>query len=324
MQKLLSLVGVFAWASILLTVAAFVNSHSVDELTEQFRALTESRNGVTFCSLICLAIALRGVRWLLFFSNGVKEDGAAHFFYHGWFSVLSMLSAFRSGEVLRLAWLQRHGLSLGAATTSVVTEKVSDAAFLGLALIFLSIVGLVGSAVSPVVSLFVGVVATALITLIFWRLYRLRVRLRASGEGAFLTGVRNMDRAMRDYLAEMQAGTRVPLHSNGTALLLMNTAAIWLIVIAAFHSLIGLNFGTVSLVTTAIMVISINILGFLNAFPANIGPFEATVMAVLMANNVEMEAAAAFAISTHFLVIMTTIAYGVACRLAISAQRAIK
>ena len=301
-----------------------MNSQSVDELTEQFRALTESRAGVSFCLLICMAIALRGLRWLFFFSNGVKEGDVINFLYHGWFLVISMLSAFRSGEVIRLAWLQRNGLSLGAATTSVVTEKVSDAAFLGLALMFLSIVGLASSTVFHGVSLLIGVAATALIIFICWRLYGLRDRLTASNRGAFVAGFKKIDRAIRGYLTEMQAGTRVPLHGKGKVLLLMNTAAIWLTVMAAFHSLVGVSFVTVSLVTTGIMVISINILGFLNAFPANIGPFEATAMAVLMANNIEMEAAAAFAISTHFLVIMSTIAYGVACRLAISVQRAIK
>ena len=91
--------------------------------------------------------------------------------------------------------------------------------------------------------------------------------------------------------------------------------------IAAFTTLIGFNFSTVPLMTTAIMVILINILGFINVFPANIGPFEATVIGALVANEVEMGDAAAFAFSVHFLVIVSTIAYGVACRFVIFVQR---
>lgn len=305
----------------LLAVVSLLSSQSTHALTEEFFAFPGYESWKTFCVLICLGMALRGLRWLLLFSNGLNEGGTKIFLYHGWFLVLSMLSAFRSGEVLRIVWLQSNGLSLGAATTRAIAEKLCDAAFLVLALAFLSMVEFSHNIVSLGTSLLLASVATLSFVLIFSRLYKSRGRLLKNSKGPISARLQKLSRNVHSHVEEMQENTGVSAYGNSKVFLFITTSAIWLAVIAAFTTLIGFNFSTVPLMTTAIMVILINILGFINVFPANIGPFEATVIGALVANEVEMGDAAAFAFSVHFLVIVSTIAYGVACRFVIFVQR---
>jgi hypothetical protein len=306
----------FSWLAIAYVFITFFKSVSLVELEESIFAVTSYIGWSWLIIFTLLAMTLRGLRWVVFFSGASANNYYILFLHHGWFFILSMMSLLRSGEIIKVAWLKKNGMPASTSISYIFIEKLSDAFVLSAFLIFGV---MMVSDVSQTMAAFIGVliIATYLVVSIYGKEWHNFIQLVSSKvKNEFL-------RRVMGFVAQILLSATILKHVKYNIFLILITMVIWLTVAFGFHLFLIGQYYFMPFYASALIVAMVNLTGVLNLSPGNIGPFELCIVMVLAFYGVSEVEATVFAIALHMLVLATTIIYGIICRgfIVVSASR---
>ena len=304
---MLKVLVAFSWLVIVSVIIAFFSDVTLSELEKSLNAVYLYQGWQWLIALIMLSMALRGLRWILFFNNTFVGRKSALFLYHGWFFILSLMSLFRVGEVIRVEWLKEKGMTPSLSISYIFIEKLSDAFVLSIFLI-------VGFMLLSNLDLFLSaLVGCFFITLYFMmsfyseQAHRILERIKSRVTNIFL-------QKTLAFFGKVALYSTVLQNKGFNLALMLFTAFIWFCVAYSFHLFIAGQYPFVPFYASALIVAMVNLTGVLNISPANIGPFELCVAVILLFYGVSEVEASIFAVTLHFLVMGATISYGLICR----------
>lgn len=295
-----------SWATILYTMFDYLKDATLISLLDSFLTVQLYTGWIWLISLVLLSMLMRGIRWIIIFCKSIDEKWTSSLLYHGWFFVISMLSLFRIGEISRLNWLQERNIPIGTSLSYVFVEKLADAFILAFVLA-LSAPYLFDQA--GLASLVAGLSVIAIyFSITFLGLGALNLVSGWKPRSQYLlAAVRLVKNLLSNCLILNDIRTNISL--------IAFSLSIWAAVTLAFHIFITAQFPTIPLYASAMIVALVNFTGLLNLSPANIGPFELSVVVILVSFGVGVEDASVFAIMLHFLVMLATLSYGTICRI---------
>lgn len=297
--------------SILYVIYAFFRNFTLDSFYNSVYYAFLYSGWEWLFGLILLSLYIRGRRWARIFCSSIQEKTIVSTLFHGWFSVLSMLSIFRVGETFRIDWLRERGMQPAQALGYIFVEKLSDAFIL--AIIFFSCIFKASDAltgVSLLISIFIFILYISF-SLFGNHLYK---KIHSANPEISSRKLSYLFSFFKKNLLSCLILRNIKLNIE----VMVFSIAIWCTVIIAFHIFITQQFPNIPFYASALIVAMVNLTGALNLTPANIGPFEISVTVVLVLFDINEENAAIFAITLHFIVIMMTITYGLFCRLLIA------
>ena len=298
---------VLSWLTIIYIVVVFFNNVNLVVLKKTLNDVALYKDWYWFVGLVLLSMVLRGLRWILFFNSILMVRKSELFMHHGWFFILSMMSLVRSGEANRVLWLKDKGMTPSLSISYILIEKLSDAFILS---IFLIIGFVLVSNINLGFSILVGF--TCITAYIAVSLYGRQAHQTLEG---LMSTVKSTSIQKALYFLGKIALIMTMLKSKRFNLsLLMFTVFIWFCVVCSFHLFITAQYSHVPFYASTLIVAMVNLTGVLNLTPANIGPFELSVVLVLMFYGVDELEASIFAVTLHFLVMGATISYGIICK----------
>ena len=293
-NKLIEKLLVFiCWMTILYVIYIFFKDTTLEAFSKSIDEIYSYNGWWWLLGLIAFSMYLRGKRWVAIFCSSINENNTVSLQYHGWFFVLSMLSIFRVGEVLRINWLRQRGMVAAKALSYIFVEKLSDAFVLALVLslcIFMAVTSL--ATISLVISfaiIFVYLSLTFCGSFIERKLNALNPQINN----------RHLSFAF-DFFKTNLKNSLILNNTSINLTLMAFSIAIWTVVILAFHLFITHQFAGVPWYASALIVAMVNLTGVLNLSPANIGPFELSVAVVLVLYEVSQTDAAIFAVTLNF------------------------
>ncbi|MEQ8505381.1 MAG: lysylphosphatidylglycerol synthase transmembrane domain-containing protein [Rhodospirillales bacterium] len=270
-----------------------------------------------FIILFVVAAWLRTMRWRGLLPHELQTRPGL-FSVYVWAFFIAVIAPFRTGELIRPAWVHHQGGSFADGAGAVVSERLADVVAIA-GLLALCIVARPQTATD-----FTGLISEELLIV--------APALFAGLLIAHLTGTLSA-RHLQRRLPKDAATSGLTLWTSNLLKGLSRAASA-----AAYVKLMGLTFLIWALLTAGHIVIltamlpslhwsgavavvtSVNLAGMLPVSPGNIGFYEAAAVAVLAAYGVPPEPALAVAFLVHVVVLAMTCTLGLAGRLHMARQ----
>ena len=279
------------------------------------QVLTPSALGAlgAFAGLFAAAMWLRTIRWRGLLPKHLRRRPGMYGVF-SWAFLVASIAPFRSGELMRPAWVRRQGGSFMEATGTVISERLADLVPLGGMLAVAATQApaaaeIISPRLSPAFSDWIGPAVFALLLISHLAITAGATRL---GRHQPASGTDNNAAGRIELLL---SGLRFAARPMPYVRLMGLTMLIWA----------GLGLGYAVVFSTLIpglpwiagigALALANLAGLLWISPGNVGPYEAAVTMVLTGYGVAPQEALVAAITLHTMILIATCALGLAGRL---------
>lgn len=264
-----------------------------------------------FMLLFTLSIWVRSLRWWSMIRTQVDAPLTKCSLYFAWVFLIKMFTPLRAGEFLRVIWIQRYGGNAAFITGTVLAERVLDLAALMLIIlacaVFVDLSGL-GEGSMQLAGLMLLLLALILVVLL--------VLNKVLGSMGKNTQLAPLTKKIVDIASQVLLAFRVCASKSQMLPVIVTSLLGWLLVAAAYQAVLSALVPDLPLYSGAVVVLAVNLIGFVSGAPGNIGSYEfAGVLVLTTLYAVDANDALVTVIVLHVLQISGALLAGLASRL---------